>query len=416
MQDEAFFPHALLQAELAAEQNEQCSRRPKSRYPNITPHPSQMGHSQATREGVTWSDATVHAMQDEAYFPHNYADTLAYTQLQAELAAEEKEQCSLRPKGRYPNSMPHPPRWDLVGCAVPVLTDSTPSRVPESAQGQSAAAKKEASKPPSAINLKHHPETPALEAVGAEMISQSRLEHAKSAPASAEEADVQAREDAPKASAADASGDASNAVMRNSATAASRDAQDLAAWKSDGNNAVLENSAAVAVSGTGEPAAMDVDTSVPVQETRNAQGHAEQKEARSSSAPGQLFIARSQHVLQRCLQHGSQHERSPRHPTQMDLGTTEPPAENSDAAAVAQAESSKPGKAVHHLQSTETGAAGGTGAVQPCRNAGASCMVRISLHTVGPGVLHEGAAILCLGAEEASGIRHSMLHHKLKVC
>ncbi len=153
---------------------------------------------------------------------------------------------------------------------------------------------------------------------------------------------------------------------------------------------------------------MDVDASVPEQETSNAQGHAEQKgTALQQQLQFSCIIARSPHVLQRCLQHGSQHEQSPRHPTQMDLGTTAAPAENSDAAAVAQAENRKPGKAMHHLQSRQTGAAGGTGAVQPCRDAGASCMVRMSLHTVGPGVLHEGAAILCLGAEEASGIRHS---------
>ncbi len=381
------------------------------------------GTQSGFRKGVTRSDATVPAMQDEASFPHDYADTLAYTQLQAELAAEQKMQCSLRPKGRYPHSMPHPPRWDLVGCAVPVLTDSTPSRVPESAQGQSAAAEKEVSMRLSAcvVNLINHPESPALEAVDVEMTSQSRLEPAQAAAASAEEADVQACEDAPKAPAADAPEDASNAMGGNSATAASRDAQDLAAMEADttltpGSNAVLENSAAAALSGAGTPAAMDVDALVPEQEISNAQGHAEQKEARCSSSPVQLYIARSQHVLQKCLHYGSQHEQSPRHPTQMDLGTTEAPAENSDAAAVAQAENRKPGKAMHHLQSIQTGAAGGTGAVQPCRNAGASCMVRISLHTVGPGVLHEGAAILCLGAEEASGIRHSMLHHKLKVC
>ena len=254
------------------------------------------------------------ALQREAFFPHDFPDTLAYAQLAAELAAEQAAHCSLRPKGRCPEGTPHPPQWDLVGSSV------------------------------------------ALDAHGSRW---SLLE----APATEDHA----------------------VAARGMSLDPSQPEEPPSITAGDAQNAILEESGALAPAPE-EPAAMEVEGSELRPSMSDAQKHRSQAEKlQHSSMAAPLYVARSRRVLHACLQSKPQRQRDQ--------------------------QPSTPGDSMVELKASRgpEQSAGREGRAE----GDASCMVRVSLQTVGPGVLHEGAAVLSLSAEEASGIRRSMLGHKL---
>ena len=255
-------------------------------------------------------DPPVYMLQNEAFFPHDYPDTLAYAQLAAELAAEQTARISLRPKGRCSEGTPHPPPWDLLGASVPMTAKSSVSPM-------------EAALVPAA---------PEEEATGS-LVDQPEQQ----VDASAEEA----------------------------------------------QRGLLEESGVLTPSTMEEPAAMVIEGPAACHSINDGQGHAK---IQHDSAPAPMFVARSGHTVQRCLQCNSRGQAGDQ-PSLQRASTVDPEA------------------AVRPAEGAER--EGSTGA-------DARCMVRISLQTVGPGVLHEGAAILSLSPEEAASIRHSMLGHKLR--
>lgn len=258
----------------------------------------------------TTSDSLVCAMQGEAFFPHDYPDTLAYAQLAAEQAAEQNAYRSLRPKGRCPEGMPHPLRWDLLGACMTLTADS---------------------------NRLRPLEAPASEerAIAAPAMSLDKGQPEKAASVAAEEAP----------------------------------------------HAVLDESRALAHVPLEEPAAMDVDSSAPCPDISGVQIHLADDGLRDSSAAASIYVVRSQRHQQK---------------SQSQPGR-QPSAQGSSTMRIAAVRQSE-----------------GTAAHDGTTEAGPKCLVRVALQTVGPGVLHEGAALLSLSAEEAVSIRRSMLGHKLR--
>ena len=152
----------------------------------------------------------------------------------------------------------------------------------------------------------------------------------------------------------------------------------------EAERAVLDGSAALTAAPE-EPAAMDIDSSAPCPSISDVQIHPAHAKLQHSSIAAPFYVARTQPVMQGCYK--SKPERQP----SRYLSTHR-------ASMAATEVARQPNGNVEHEESTETGA---------------KCLVCVSLQTVGPGVLHEGAAILSLSAEEAASIRRSMLGHKL---
>ena len=269
-------------------------------------------HVSTSALGISAADA----LQSEAFFPHDYPDTLAYSQLAAELAAEQDAQRICRPKGRRPEGTPHPPRWDLLGTS---MTKSA---------GCSEAYSLKA--PRAAANPEEHQDviTPAV-------------------------------------------GLPSSHLQKQCASSAAGEVQ----------NAVLEQGHVLVPAPSEEPAAMDTDGPEHSSSARDAQAFPDPSD---HSAPASLYVARTQRLLQRCLQHRPQqhcgYQQSSQEPVTVAIAESGP--------------------------ERSAGLGGSTGA-------GARCLVQVSLQTLGPGVPHEGAEILSLSTEEAANIRRSMLGHKL---
>lgn len=255
-----------------------------------------------------------YALQEEACFPYDFPDTLAYAQLAAELAAEQDAHCSLRPRGRCPEGTPHPPRWDLAGSSATLTAHSSGWNLLKApAPGNDAVAAQAMSLDPG------QPEEPASIAAGA------------------------------------------------------------------AQNAALDESGGLA-SPPEEPAAMEVGGLEQLcPSMSNTQAHHSHAELAHSSVAAPFYVARSHISSQQCLQSKPQRQPDQQPPTQ-------------GASMVG----------LRASRGSEQDPDDGEGA-----EANANCMVCVSLQTVGPGVLHEGAAIISLSVEEASSIRRSMLGHKL---
>ena len=254
------------------------------------------------------------ALQNEAFFPHDYPDTLAYAQLAAELAAEQDAHSSLRPKGRCPEGAPHPPPWNLLGTSVPITADSSVSPI-------------EAATPAA-------PEEEAVEATSPS-VGQPDI-HVSAAAGEAQTAEP-------------------------------------------GESGVLGSPP------EDEPTAMDTDGLAHCHSSGDARGRSGHAVFQHGSALAPIFVARSQHAVQRCLHCNTQ-------------------AQPGDQPSLQRASMVDPEAGIR-----PEGRAGHEGSSE----AGVRCMVRVSLQTVGPGVLHAGSAILSLSAVEAVTIKRSMLGHKL---
>ena len=314
--------------------------------------------------------------QGEAFFPHDFPDTAAYAALQAELCAELEAQRSARPKGRHPGGPPHPPAWELVGSLVPAASDRLFGNIPEPAKDRTGAPAGEPDGRAAGLADRDQPEAAA--AKGAEsgafqamgevpdvevsLGKQDRSAEGREAATGSErtpEPEVPAQPEPMLVEAASAAAEEPK-EDRVPTSIPGASSKDTAAKPSLPQTAahVVSQSGTAAPPDAGQTAEMELDSpgdrcqdmSIPAVSAQQAAEAAAGDELHHSSAPVQCAVARSQHVL--------------------------------------------------HSKSIEI-------------MKGARCMVEASLHPIGPGVLHEGAAILALSADEAQTIRRCMLGHKL---
>ena len=153
----------------------------------------------------------------------------------------------------------------------------------------------------------------------------------------------------------------------------------------EAHDAVLDESRAQAPPPMDKPGAMDVDEPAIHASVSEAQAHQGHAELQHSSAPAPIYVTRSQRAPQSHSQLRPQCQ----------------PGQQPSTERVSRV-------------GTEAGRRlNGSAAREESTEPGAKCLVRVSLRTVGPGVLHEGAALLSLSAKEATYIRRSMLGHKL---
>ena len=315
-------------------------------------------------------------LQGEAFFPHDFPDTAAYAALQAELRAALEAQRGARPKGRHPGGPPHPPAWELVGASVSAASDRLFASVPEPPRDRTAA--------------------PAGEVDGRVIGSPDR--------------------DRPDAAAArGAEGGAFQAIVEAPDVAVSLGKQGGSAGAHEAANG-SEHDPGPEVPAQPEP--------MLVEAALAAAGEPEEDSAPASIPGTSSKETAAEPSLQEAAAHAVPHSGTAARPdtgqtAEMELDSPEDRCQDMNIPAVnaLQASEAAAGDELHHSSaSLQCSVARSQHVLQRKSDEsidGARCMVEASLHTIGPGVLHEGAAILALSADEAQTIRRCMLGHKL---
>ena len=315
-------------------------------------------------------------LQGEAFFPHDFPGAAAYAALQAELCTELEAQRSARPKGRHPGGPPHPPAWGLVGFSVPAASDRLFASVPEPARDRTAAPAGEVDGRATGLPDRDRPEAAA--ARGAE-------------------------------------GGAFQAIGEAPNVAVSLGRQDRSAG---GHEAANGSEHAPGPELPAQPEPMLVEAAFA------AAGEAEEDSAlasipetsRNETAADPSLLQTAAHAVSHC---GTAAPPDAGQTAEMELGSPEDRCQDMNIPAVnaQQASEAAAGDELHHSSaSVQCSVARSQRVLQSKSDEsinGARCMVEASLQTVGPGVLHEGAAILALSADEAQTIRRCMLGHKL---
>ena len=322
------------------------------------------------------------------FFPHDYPDTPAYAQLQAELHAEQDVQRSLRPKGKFTDGVPHPPAWDRVGSVVSTFADMdgaarAASPGPQLPAGEVAALSTdamavEAPLEPSAASSGREADRELAGPAGAGVDPKAGTGGAKQAWQSSSAAEVaDAMED--DSALVDTEDDFVLVDMSANLSMKQGEERDPLSMTMNGMQVSTNPSSAQPVRLQAEPPPAEV----LLQGTMDA--------APMELAPPAEHLSDSaaehaqQHSSQQkplCILHGQHHLSSrPQHRHQ--------PA------------------AIHEAFPQS---ASGASRQQPGRDIKPRCMVHLLLSTVGPGTATEGAAIVALTTEEASDIRCCLVH------
>ncbi|BDA43704.1 probable ribonucleases P/MRP protein subunit POP1 at N-terminal half [Coccomyxa sp. Obi] len=360
-----------------------------------------------------WRWAAAH--HGVAFFPHDFPDTPAYARLATELHAEQERLQQLRPKGRFPLGTPHPPDWAALEISELPKTPcpAAPAEPHEQAPGVGMPPLDQEEKQGTGDDQ----EQMLMEGTADEPASLHEMRTAGALPAEGADADVsmeatsaqpgsskdmaEVAMSAVSAAVSPAGGANSDSFMAGSAAAHSTP-RSLHA----GKEVVAEETTAEGAD-AGGPTAMDTGPDASTERTMAA----------SSAAETELASAEAMNKLPQAVP--AQAHTAPQFyvaRTLAQLSAALGPQATSTASSSVVAQASRGTDEVRGNSRAGTGPGHGPRQiwrpVQQVVHMDPMCLVRVSIHIIGPGVAEEGAVLAALPPADAAAIRQGILQRK----
>ncbi|CAL8468345.1 g7885 [Coccomyxa elongata] len=360
-----------------------------------------------------WRWAAAH--HGVAFFPHDFPDTAAYGRLATELHAEQERLRQLRPKGRLPLGTPHPPNWAALAISeLPKRPGpAAPAEPHEQAPCVGIPPMDQGEKQGNGAEQEHV----LMEGSADEPDRLDEMPTAGALPAEGADADVLMEDIALQpGSSKDMAEVAMSVVSAAVLPAAGADSDssivDVAAEQTS-STTLLEGPMVAAEAlpaggaGAGGPTAMDTG---PDAGTGRAM-------AASSAAEADLASAEATHKSPQAVL--AQAYAAPQLYVARTLAQLNAAVGPQTASAVS---SSEVARASGGTDEARGNSRAGTGAghgprqiwhpVQQLVHMDPMCLVRVSIHIIGPGVAEEGAVLAALALPDAAAIRQGLLQRK----